>query len=209
MTEETQAPLTNSPEARTPTGEIIDQGASTVGSEQTQTETPPSSAPETYADFKAPEGQTLDPKLMESASPLFKELGLTQDAAQKLVDFYAKNTGNVEAELYKQVEKTRSDWRDQVKSDPVIGKDLTKTLQEIGRAKDKLPSDVRTALNEAMDYTGAGDHPAVVRALYEFAKLVNEGIHVNGVSPSPLGQNAAGKVTRPSLASSIYPNLPQ
>ena len=49
-------------------------------------------APEKYADFKLPEGVTLDAALLEKASPVFKELGLTQDAAQKLVTLQAESS---------------------------------------------------------------------------------------------------------------------
>ena len=206
MTEE--APLTNSPEARTATGEIINQGEAPSKIETASEPTAAPVVPEAYS-FTALEGQTLDEKLVAEATPIFKELGLSQESAQKLVDMYNKQTGGVQAELVKQVEKVRGEWRDQVKADPVMGKDLDKTLLEIGRAKDRLPTEIRASFNEAMDLTGAGDHPAIVRALYELAKLVNEGTHVAGGAPSVHGQKPSGQATRPSMASAMYPNLPQ
>lgn len=45
----------------------------------------PSTAPEKY-DFKAPEGKALDQAAIDAYTPIFKEMGLTQDQAQKLVD---------------------------------------------------------------------------------------------------------------------------
>src|SRR5262245_60440079 len=45
-------------------------------------------APEKY-EFKAPEGVTLDTGLVNDFTPLAKELGMSQDAAQKVVDLYA------------------------------------------------------------------------------------------------------------------------
>jgi len=61
------------------------------GEDGTKTEAKPA-VPEKY-DFKAPaawseKGWELDTKLIETATPIFKELGLSQDQAQKLVDFY-------------------------------------------------------------------------------------------------------------------------
>lgn len=198
--------MTNSPEARTETGEIKDVQVSV---EQTQeVKEPESGAPETYADFTVPEGQTLDKAMIEGAIPIFKELGLTQEAAQKLVDFHTSQAKSSTEAAIAAVTQVRSEWRDQVKADPVIGKDLNAALTEIGRAKDKLPADVRQAMSEALDLTGAGDHPAVVRAFYEFAKLVNEGSHVSGKGPSAHGQDSSGKVQKPSAAASLYPNLP-
>jgi len=194
----------NSPESRTPSGDIVDQGAAPTESAVAETV----SVPETYT-FTAPEGVTLDPAILAEVSPIFKDLGLSQDSAQKLVDFYQKQTSNIQSDLAKNVDKTRSDWRDQVRADPTIGSKLTShVLPEIGRAFDKLPAEVSKSFREALDFTGAGDHPSVVRALYEWSKLVSEGTHISGNAPSPHGQTANGQVSKPSIAASLYPNLP-
>ena len=205
MTEET---LMNSPEARTETGEIKDSTAPLTTTTSTENPSTSEAVPETY-DFRAPEGQTLDPKVIEAASPIFKELGLSQDAAQKLVDFYASQTTKINTDLVKSVEDMRAGWRDTVMKDPELGGKLDAVKTELGRAKDRLPPAVRTAFDSALNETGMGDHPAIVRALYEFSKLVNEGTHVSGGAPSPLGQNSKGVAQRPTIAGALYPNLPQ
>ena len=210
--EQTPLPMTNSPEARTETGEIKDQGSiAPVESAPVESAPPEHVAPvipDRY-DFTLPEGSILDPKLLEEVTPIFKELKLDQPSAQRLVDIYQKQTSGTTTALLAQVEKTRTEWRDASKADPDIGPILdSKVLPEIGRALSKLPSEVSTNLRSALDFTGAGDHPAVVRAFYEFSKLVNEGTHVSGNGPSPNGQQPSGKTTPPSLASALYPNLP-
>jgi hypothetical protein len=48
-------------------------------------------APETYADFTAPEGVTLDKEAIAAALPMFKEMNLTQEQAQRLVTLQAEN----------------------------------------------------------------------------------------------------------------------
>ena len=86
----------NSPEARTSTGELIDQSAAPKPETPA---TPGEGAPETYADFTVPEGSTVSKEVIgESATPLFRELGLSQDQAQKLVDFYSTQVGKINAE---------------------------------------------------------------------------------------------------------------
>ena len=130
MTDE--APMPNTPEARTETGELRDASQTTTTSTETPSEAAPAAptgAPETYADFKAPEGQTLDKATIEAALPIFKELGLSQDAAQKLVDFHAAQSAKTNADLTKAVDDMRAGWRDAVMKDPEIGPKL-----EIGRA---------------------------------------------------------------------------
>lgn len=185
----------NSPEARTPTGEIVEPNAPV--------------APETYSDFTAPEGTTLDPTLVTEAAPIFKELGLTQEQAQKLVDFYSTKTSKTNSDLTKAVDDMRAGWRDAVMADPDLGPKLDSVKVELGRAKDRMPAAVRSAFDEALNLTGLGDHPAIVKGFFEMAKLVNEGTHVTGGSPSPEGQTAPGKSNRPSIAGALYPNLAQ
>lgn len=196
--------MMNTPEARTPTGEIKD--ASTA---PTAPETPATGAPETYADFTAPEGITIDKELVAEVTPIFKELGLSQEAAQKLMDFHTAKFGKTNEMLTKSVEDMRADWRNQVMSDKDIGGKIDQVKIELGRAKDRLPAEVRTAFDEAMNITGLGDHPAIVKGLYEMAKMVNEGSHVTGGGPSPNGQSKTGEVSRPTLAGALYPNLSQ
>jgi len=199
----------NTPAARTSTGEIIDQGATALANEPAPSEPAPTSgAPEAYADFKVPEGLVIDPEVLASAAPIFKELNLPQEAAQKLVDIYNKQMSGTRDSAIKAVETQRTEWRDAIKADKDIGGVLdSKVLPAIGRLKAQLPADVREAFNAAMDFTGAGDHPGVVKALYKIAELVGEGTHVSGNGPSAHGQGREGVASRPSIAGALYPNL--
>ena len=152
------------------------------------------------------EFKDADAKVVEKATPIFKELGLTQAAAQKLVDFY-----NAQAqEGLKLVESMRADWSRQTNALPEVASN-PKAIEDMGRAKAVIfENDPKglAAFNEAMDLTGAGDHPAIVRAMLRFASRVNEGTHVSGRGPSTEGQNPPTRPARPSAAQSLYPNLP-
>lgn len=208
-TEGTSQPtiLANSPEARSPTGEILDQTQATVT--QKPAETTPDGAPESYADFTAAEGTKLDAELIKAALPIFKESNLSQASAQKLVDFYTKHATNQAALAIEAVNTMRQSWRESVRTDPVIGAKLTAVQADIGKALASL-GDAKLVgeFRDAMNLTGAGDHPALIKVLHKFADAVNEGTHVSGAGPSPLGQVPNGKVTRPSAAQSMYPTLP-
>lgn len=202
----TPPPEMNTPEARTPDGTIIDQSKPPEAAPvEAKPETPV--VPEAYADFTIPEGAELDKAAITEATPLFKELGLSQDGAQKLVDLYGKLSGGLVKANNDAYETMRTEWRDSLKADKDIGGKLDSVAAEIGKVKDRLPTTVRDAFNEAMNFTGAGDHPGVVKALYEISKLVNEGSHVSGSGPSPNGQSRSGETKRPSLAAAMYPNL--
>ena len=207
----TETPLANDPAARTETGEIIDRSKPTEPAGNPAEPVKPESvgAPEAYADFSIPEGHTLDTATIESATPIFRELGLSQDQAQKLVDFYSAKIGEINSQNEGFMEQMRTEWRNQLSADKEIGGKLDAVKVDIGRALDRIPAEVRTAYKEAMDLTGAGDNPAIIKAMYSLAQLVNEGTPVRGDNPSPHGQSRTGVETRPSAASAMYPNLPK
>jgi len=215
--------LANSPEARTPTGEIKD--ANTPPTPPPEAPKPPEvppaptgqhEPPESYTEFKAPEGYKLAAQLVTEATPLFKDLKLTQDQAQKLVDWYSKNQIAIQKQIDESVSSMRKEWKDGYTNHPDLAGKLETVRTDIGRAlmvqnssgQRVIDAALEKDFRDALDLTGAGDHPAVIRVLSKFAGLVNEGKHVSGGGPSPLGQTPTGQVPRPSPAKAMYPNLP-
>jgi hypothetical protein len=163
----------------------------------------PAGPPETYADWKLPEGFTLDKTAAAEAAPLFKELGLTQEQGQKLVDFYSKNMLASAKSANEAFSTTRKDWVDSLKADPVLGKDLSsgKVTRAVNGALETLQNPKLVAdFKEAMDQSGMGDNPAFVRVMYALASKLTEGTYVQG---QPTKGNA-----RPTAAAAIFPNLP-
>jgi len=173
---------------------------------------PPAGAPEAYSDWKLPDGYALDTGVSENGSKLFKELNLTQDQAQKLVDFYSEHAIKSSKETLDAWTATRKEWRDGIANDPQLGK-LTGSNGNFGpdsalvvtvnRALDglqnpKLVSDFK----DAMELTGAGDNPAFVKVLYALASKVTEGTTYARGEPS----RAAN--ARPTAGAALYPNLP-
>lgn len=237
----TPTPLPNDQAARSPTGEILEPSQIAApppapkapDGTPAPTSTPPTGqeppkapdaqkppapaagAPEAYTDFTAPEGYTLDKAAIDAATPIFKELGLSQDQAQKLVAFHASQMIEAAKAPQATYEATRTEWQTAVKSDPELtaavsgGKtgleavklDISRALNGLGDAK--LASEFKAA----MDLTGAGDHPAFVKTLWKLASFVTEGTNVPGGGPSPHGQRAPGSAERPSAAAALYPNL--
>lgn len=233
--------MPNSPEARTPTGDLKPSTPTSTVSSTTSTETAkpaevaksptlaaegeggtsllneddklaPSGAPDAYTDFKAPEGFELDKAALSKAAPVFKELGLTQDQAQKLVDLYARQNKESIDSLYNQMRETRAEWRKL--SETYLGTNSKAIKADIGTALNIAFSDDSgtpdsaklKGFREYMDMTGAGDNPFFVEAFHKMAKFVNEGKSIHGIGPSSFGQKAPD--ARPtSLAAAVYPNL--
>ena len=212
--------LGNAPEARTPEGQIKSETPTpptpTPTTQETredgktlltgkQKEAPLNGAPEKYEDFTAPEGYAFKEETMDGARTLFKELDLSQAGAQRLVDFHTAELKAVMEAPAKQWEATQAEWLEKVKSDPEIGGKLDQVKVTVARAIDglgdpKLASEFR----QAMDFTGAGNNPAFIRAFYKLAQKVTEGTQVPGGNPvevrAPNSQPRSG-------AHALYPNL--
>lgn len=225
----TEPPQPNTSEAREPDGTLKDQSLSSAppptkdtDSQTQSTETKPDGeakpgdekkpdeapkVPEKY-EFKAPEGLELDPKALEAVTPIFKELGLTQDQAQKLVDWQAARDKEAMAAGTKAFDDLNAKWQKDVIAD-----------KELGNGKDGLAPAVAKAVSNAinampnadafrhiLDVTGIGNNPDFIRGMYAVAQKLGEGSHVAGSGPAKTGQaKPNGAVT---AAQSIYPNLP-
>lgn len=218
-------PLGNQPEARNLDGSLKTNPEPKLGTEgdpapkkdgepegkkDGEGKTDPKAVPEKY-EFTAPEGYTVDEKLIEEATPILKELGLTNEQGQKLIDIWNKHSIEAAEGPYKQYQTMRDGWRNEVAKSADLGdgkdnisaetqKNINKVFESIGDAK------VVEKFKTALDLTGAGDHPDLVRAFNALGKVLGEGTVVRGSGPAPTGQKAPNAPT--SAAQALYPNLP-
>lgn len=167
----------------------------------------PAGAPEKYEAWTVPDGFTLDEKVSTEANELFKSLNLDQASGQKLVDFYAAKAEEAAKAPYQLWEQTQEDWVKTIKADPEIGGKLDQVKTTVAKAIDglgdpKLAADFRAAL----DFTGAGNNPAFVKAFYRLAQKVTEGTVVSGRGPVEV-KNPTGRPA--SAAAAMYPHLKQ
>lgn len=134
---------------------------------------------------------------MQKDDPLFtdftnmaKETGLSGPVAQKLIDLAAKQSAAASQKLLAQWDKQQADWQAEVKADKEFGGDkLAGTLQTFAKvANDPSLSD--PAFREALAFTGAGNHPAIVKTLVRWAKALTEGGPVSGTPANTRSQPA-------------------
>ena len=134
-------------------------------------------APEAYADFSAPEGLELDAALVEEASPLFKEMNLSQENAQKLVDLYAKQIQASQDSQLESFENLRNEWAESSKNDPEFGGD--KFEENVKQANSLINKFGTPELKKFLDESGAGNHPEMIRIFHklqvQFSQDVPEG----------------------------------
>lgn len=150
--------------------------------------------PETYADFDLPEGVTVDTSALEKASPLFKELGLSQEQAQKVVSFYADQIQAGEQGRIDAYNQLMDDWRTQSMTDKEFGGD--KFEENVGVARQAIDKFGTPELKQLLSEHGVGNHPEVIRFMVKVGKLTQEDV--------PGGRtNASGQT--PSRDQILYP----
>lgn len=203
--------------AETVTADTSTESATTETATQTTTEqssevTPPETTtpqvPETY-EFTMPEGVELDTAAVEKFTPLFKEAGLTQEAASKLVAAYAEHMAELggkgaeafEAEYEKRfaadVQKRVEADAQALKDDPEIGGAKAAAVHK--QVADFLGQNKTEAFDELHNRYGLGNNPEIVR-------LIHRAIHY---TPIDTGEQPAGAGGGPEtdMRKRWYPDL--
>jgi hypothetical protein len=168
-----------------------------------KTETPPSI---NVAELKLPEGFKLEDAGAKSFTELLSRQDLSPQArAQELVNLHAAEIKKVTDQIGTQWTQTVEGWHKGIAGDAEIGTGDTKAplKAEVKTAIAKvLDAYGGTELRQALDLTGAGSNPAIIKALWKMApKLVETSQHVQG---SPPGNKPKGPG-----ASALYPDNPE
>lgn len=140
--------------------------------------TPAPVIPEAY-ELTAPEGMTLDADLLAEATPIFKEMGLTNEAANKVLPIAKtlmdKTRDATVQQLIDQGAQQRKAWLDEAKADPEIGgAKWENTLHAASRALDALGHVEGSPLRVLLNETGIGNHPAMIGAMAQIGAMVGE-----------------------------------
>ncbi len=186
------------------TGSLLEQAASGEAPKPGEAAKPgdvaaKAGAPESYTDFTLPEGISPDAKLMDSFKATAKELGLSQDAAQKLVSLQAEHAKSTAETLVSQAEQQRaaqiSAWQAETKKS--LGAEWQKELGYAAKALDAFwPPEFRQMLTAS----GLGDHPLMAKGLVELGKRMSE---------TKPGEGSRAGITDPKEASNrqMFPKM--
>jgi len=153
-------------------------------------------APEAY-EFKAPEGRVFDSEVMASYSQVAKELNLSQESAQRLLDAVGPKMAERQMAM---IEATRNGWADNSKSDREFGGE--KLSENLGVAKKALDAFGTTELRTLLNETGLGNHPELIRFMFRAGKAISEDRMVSGSAT----QAKAGPRSFADLADALYSN---
>lgn len=159
-------------------------------------DTKPQGAPEKY-EFKYPEGYQVDESALTEYSAAFKELGLTNEQAQRLVDMDAKRSvSSTEANVAAHKQQVES-WVGELKNDPDFGgSKFDANLAIANKAYGDFGS---PELTQFLKQTGLGTHPLLVKAFHNIGKQMGEGSIHKTTSDQPAER---------SIAQRMYPDYP-
>lgn len=148
--------------------------------------------PEKY-EFTMPENVQMDEAAVNAFSEFAKDAGLTQDAAQGLMN---KLAPAMQVRIQEQAQAAREAWSEAAKTDKEFGGEkLNENLAVAKKAMDAFGTpELRALLNES----GLGNHPEMIRAFYKAGKTISEDRFV----PSGAGGQTGAK----DPAKSLYPN---
>lgn len=132
----------------------------------------PVGAPEKYETFKFPDGFTADEKQLEAFTPVAKALNLSQDAAQKLIDY--------EVARVKAATDEHNQWRAELRQAAQAIPQFSEVATYARRAGlemiKSLPADRASELREMLfgNETILGIHPAFIQGLAAIGKRLSE-----------------------------------
>jgi hypothetical protein len=136
-----------------------------------------------YGEFKLPDGFKPDDAALKSATELFADSGLSQEQAQKFIDLAASREKAASEAGTRAFVELQSKWVSEIKADPHIGGDkLGASLASAATAIDRLAI---PGLREALDLTGAGNNPAIVKAFVRLGQMMTEDRFVPGNGAPP------------------------
>jgi hypothetical protein len=171
------------------------KGTTEAKTEEAKEGDKPTGAPEAYEAFTMPEGYELDAELLGEFSPVLKELDLSQEAAQKVIDFAPKLIEKTVAATQAATLESlglKGTWAAAVRADKEIGGD--KLAENLAVANKALGNFFSKDAISALQKTGLGNHPELIRGLVRVGKAISEDSFVPG-----------GKNTSPeSPATRIY-----
>ncbi|CAB4165241.1 putative protease [uncultured Caudovirales phage] len=168
-----------------------DQAPNDEGTQQAA----PAGAPEKYEAFTVPEGVTLDDAARTNLETFAKDLNLTQEQAQKLLDRDLAAAASSSEALQANFQSTVAQWVEAAKTDPVIGgAEFDKNLGVAKAGMDRFATDDMKAL---LRETNFGNHPTVIKHFHALGKLLEQDKFVQG-QKAPTGAK--------TLAERLYGN---
>jgi hypothetical protein len=157
---------------------------------------PDADKPIEYAEFTLPDGVQADKEALDQFVAISREAKIPQDVAQKYVDLYASKVKTALEAPGKAWAEITAGWTKEINEDPEYGGDkLPASIKAAARAIDRFGT---PGLREALNITGAGNNPAVLRFFASVGKAISEDGPIAGAAaPAP---KSTAQVLYPTMA---------
>lgn len=153
-----------------------------------------------YKDFTLPEGVTLDAAKVTEFTKIAAEAKLPQEVAQKFVDIYSAEIRQISEAPMRAWTELQTKWQDEVRNDPVIGgANMDKNLAATKAGLNNLLGEEAPKFFEALNITGAGNNPDIIRGLFKAAQAHAPATPVAG-KPAGGASKSAGATLYPQMA---------
>ncbi|MEN9709579.1 putative protease [Caudoviricetes sp.] len=186
----------NQQQANTDQNQTKAEDGDGAGNSEGEGKEAPQGAPEKY-EFKAPEGQEFDTGTIEAFSEIAKELNLTQEAAQKLLD---RMGPTIETQQKGQLQAIHNEWKQASQTDKEFGGE--KLAENLSVAKKALDAFGSPELRVLLEQSGLGNNPEVIRFMFRAGKAISEDSFVGRSTGAgkPMPKDFGG------FASALYTN---
>lgn len=199
---ETQATTTNEGEQTQAATEAVatggEQSQEVAAGEQAPAEQqeakPASEVPEKY-ELNPGEGKEFDSEFLQVYEETARELELSNEKAQKIIDKLGPVLERRQAE---RIEAVRNEWAEQSKVDKEFGGE--KLAENLAVAKQALDKFGTPELKELINKSGFGNHPELIRFFYRAGKATTPDTVVTGRE----AQGKTGPKNFGDFASALY-----
>ncbi len=178
-TEPAQESTAQATDATEPTADmpsLLGEGDQNDGDQE-----PAQAAPEAYEPFDV-EGQQFTEAQLEGFAATAKELGLSQENAQKML---AAMVPTARQYLVDDLKAKSQEWASLSEKDPEIGGANFKA--NVGVANQALKQFATPEFTALLRGSGLGAHPEVVRVFYRIGKAMQQDHGVTGSASAPAG----------------------
>ncbi|WP_028970150.1 hypothetical protein [Sphingomonas sp. URHD0057] len=145
----------------------------------------PATVPEKY-ELTVPDGfEGIDSDVLAEATPVLKELNLTNEQADKLTPIAAqlvkKTMDRAEQAVTDRAIQNRKDWAEAFDKDEKIGgANKEQTIKDAAKAFDHYGLKKGEGLRLLLDESGLGNHPDLIRFVSAVGRDLAEGTHDRG-----------------------------
>jgi hypothetical protein len=175
--------------AETAEGKTAETGETSTETGKTEgtTETTAAAVPDKY-ELTVPDGfDGIDSDVLAEATPVLKDLKLTNEQADKLTPIAAqlvkKTMDRAEAAITERAIQNRKDWAEAFDKDPEIGgANKQKTIDFAAKAFDHYGIKAGEGVRQLLEESGLGNHPDLIRFVAAVGRDLAEGTHDRGTA---------------------------